>query len=115
MGYDDGFLTFSTKMGRKSGRTCARVNENEWWALTNRVWDLTYKPDELKIWHEQYDIGLHITYDSDEDLVRIRGSFYNNGLHVEATENKLKLGSNIIKGSTITDTQVGIAFGASNS
>lgn len=104
MGYEEGVLQFSVKLYNEENDLIAELDENEWWADTNDVWDLQYRANHFKIWHDRRDIGLEIEYDSDTDQIDFYGGFYHGGTRVNVTPSKIELPrNNIIRGGTIID------------
>lgn len=104
MSYSNGVLQFSAKLYNQNDELVAEMDENEWTAYTDEVWDLTYNGNHFKIWHGKRDIGVEIEYDSDSDGLAMRGNFYKDGSLVRATPSKIVFpGNNRVIGGTFID------------
>lgn len=68
----------------------AEIDNNEWVAYADNVWDLIYKPHMLKIWHELRDIGILVAYDSSKDLIQVHGRFTYDGISIRITPGKIE-------------------------
>lgn len=111
MAYRDGVLQFSVKLYNEEGDLIAELDENEWWADTNNVWDLEYRANHFKVWHDRRDIGLKIEYDSETDRIDFYGGFYYRGTRVNATPSKIELPmENVITGGAIIDCPTAISI-----
>lgn len=109
--FEDGILQFSARLFDENGSLIAELNQNEWWAETDSVWDLIYKGNHFKIWHQEREIGLEANYDSDQDLISMRGSFYAEGEHVEAYPTKTKFGGGgLVQGMTVVDCEIALWY-----
>jgi hypothetical protein len=89
--YVDGMLEFSVKLFDDDGSLMAELDHNEWVVYTEETWDLEYRADFFKIWHEPRDIGLEVRYDSDSDEIFLRGNFYVDEASVQCTEEKIRI------------------------
>ncbi|GAA3865877.1 hypothetical protein GCM10022627_15250 [Haloarcula argentinensis] len=111
MSFIDGLLQFDTKLYSQQGELVAEVDHNEWSAKTDGVWDIQYQPNRIKIWHEPRDIGLEIEYDSETDLIQMRGNFYYEDVFVRMTPEKINVKSDegvqqlMVKNSTVIDRE----------
>ncbi|QDX39851.1 HNH endonuclease [Salarchaeum sp. JOR-1] len=111
MSYSEGVLQFSARLYNQEGDLVAELNENEWTAYTEDVWDLTYNGNQFKIWHDKRDIGIEIRYDSDTDRIFMRGNFYKDGALVRATPSKIVFpGNNQVIGCTFIDCRGALAL-----
>lgn len=109
---EDGILQFSALLFDKSESLIAELNQNQWWAETDDVWDLEYSNNQFKIWHQKREIGLEISYDSDNDRISMRGSFYTEDGHVQAYPSKTDfrdINARII-GHTVVDCKVAVWY-----
>lgn len=104
MSYSEGILRFSAKLYNQNGDLVAELDENDWKAYTDEVWDLTYNGNHFKIWHEKRNIGIEIEYDSEMDKIFMRGNFYKNGALVRSNSSKITFpGNNTVVGGTFID------------
>lgn len=111
MAYRDGVLQFSVKLYNEENDLIAELDENEWWANTNDVWDLEYRANHFKIWHGRRDIGLKIEYDSSTDQMDVYGGFYYGGIRVTATPSKIELPrENVIQNVNVIDCKTAISI-----
>jgi hypothetical protein len=112
--YRDGILQFSAALYDRDGNLIGKITGNEWWSKVDDVWDLKYKPNRLKIWHDSYDIGFAVEYDSDVDEISLRCSFYVDDIEVDCTPNKLSVGKEdslaTVRNSTFRDLDVCVAM-----
>lgn len=102
--YINGMLRFYSTLYNEEGELVAEISDNEWVAYTETIWDLDYRQNRMKLWHEQQNIGFEVEYDSEEDLIRIRGKFYYSGDLIRATDSKIILpGGDIHSSNTYVD------------
>lgn len=105
-------LQFSALLFDNDDSLIAKLNQNEWRAETDGIWDLEYSNSQFKIWHQKREIGIEVSYDSDDDLISIRGSFYNKNEHIQAYPSKTEF-QNInarIVGHTVIDCKVAVWY-----
>ena len=106
--FENGLLEFSTKLYDRNGTLAAEIDRNEWIAYTDLVWDLEYRPNYFVIRHEPQDIGLEVEYNSDDDLISMRQSFYYGGAEITGTPSKLNVPGAMLKENKFIDTTTAI-------
>ncbi|WP_157884768.1 HNH endonuclease signature motif containing protein [Halorubrum aethiopicum] len=74
--YNSGLITFNLEIYNQDNELIAEVTNNEWKAYTDRVWDLVYRSNELKIWDPDENIRLKLVYDKESDVIQFEGKFY---------------------------------------
>lgn len=77
--YNDPLLSFDVKFFSKSDELIAEINNNDWWADTNEVWDLQYKSNEFKVYNADERLGLRVRHEPDSGLISIIGIFRHGG------------------------------------
>lgn len=110
--YENDMLQFSALLFDDAGSPIAKLNQNEWWAEADGVWDLEYRNNQFTIWHQRREIGLKVEYDSDTDLISMRGSFYAQNGHVQAFPSKTEfrdIGARIV-GHKVVDGKVAMWY-----
>ncbi|WP_233516818.1 hypothetical protein [Haloferax sp. Atlit-6N] len=74
--FEDNILTFDIAFYNAKGDQIAGVEKGDWWADTEKLWDMEYKKKALTLASRSHGLGLEIEYDTDEDLVNILGKFF---------------------------------------
>lgn len=65
----------------------------------------------FKIWHEAYDIGIEIEYDSSSDMMNNRGNFYYQGSLVKSTPNEVTVPKRMtVIGMDAVDAHIGLVY-----
>jgi hypothetical protein len=77
--YSGDRLMFDIHFFDKSNELVAEITENEWWADTEKFWDIKYQSNRLKLWNKKYEIGLYIEHHPKQGVMSFRGRFIYNG------------------------------------
>jgi hypothetical protein len=74
--HDSGLIKFDLEIYNRSNELIAEISNNEWKAYTDRVWDIVYKTNELKIWDPDEEVRLKLKYNPKSDTLQFEGKFY---------------------------------------
>jgi len=90
--YTDGRIEFDVNFYNEEDELISVITDNEWWANTDKFWDIKYQSNRLKLWNEKYEIGFVAEYVPDAGRVSFRGIFLREGEKLIIHPSKIKFG-----------------------
>lgn len=95
--YRDHRLSFDIQFYSKPNELIAEINDNDWWADTNEVWDLQYKSNKFKIYNSDEKLGLKVEHDPDSGLISLIGIFRHGSDSVNIHQSKIIFPNNAVE------------------
>lgn len=88
----DNLLMVSAVFRDAAGNLVAEIVNNDWLAYTTDEWELEYTSHGVKMWQEQRDIGIDVSYATEADELNVGGNFHKHGKLIRATPGSIQFG-----------------------